>query len=246
MNTQTGSGDEAWDPALDWLEANLSAEERRRIQAQADAGMLADAERAAAAYMLSSLASFEPLPQDLERSLRLAAAEYIEAGRRRPWWEDLRVAWGGALAGAVFASVITWALVRLPAQEPDTGPVVVALAEAQRIAWAPGPDPTGAGVGGEVVWDPATNQGYMTFTGLSVNDPGREQYQLWIFDAKRDERYPVDGGVFDVLTDGTVRVPIQARLEVGEATLFAVTVEKPGGVVVSDRSRIAALASVKG
>jgi anti-sigma-K factor RskA len=54
----------------------------------------------------------------------------------------------------------------------------------------------------------------------------------------------VDGGVFDVSSDGEVIVPINARLRVSRATLFAVTVEKPGGVVVSSRERIAALAKI--
>ena len=51
----------------------------------------------------------------------------------------------------------------------------------------------------------------------------------------------VDGGVFDVPACGSVVLPIKAKLEVKQPTLFAVTVEKPGGVVVSDR-RIAILA----
>jgi hypothetical protein len=86
--------------------------------------------------------------------------------------------------------------------------------------------------------------GFMRFVGLHANAPSKEQYQLWIFDAERDQRYPVDGGVFDVSSDGEVVVPIKARLHVSSATLFAVTVEKPGGVVVSSRERMAALAKI--
>ena len=37
-------------------------------------------------------------------------------------------------------------------------------------------------------------------------------------------------------------MPIDAKLDVGSAGLFAVTVEKPGGVVVSGRERIVAVA----
>ena len=71
------------------------------------------------------------------------------------------------------------------------------------------------------------------------------QYQLWIFDAKQDERYPIDGGVFDVdPQSGDVIVPIRAKLHVVDPKMFAVTVEKPGGVVVSSRDRIALLAKV--
>lgn len=83
----------------------------------------------------------------------------------------------------------------------------------------------------------------MRFKGLVANDPQVFQYQLWIFDAQRDERHPVDGGVFDVPPGADeVIVPIHAKLPVGQPVLFAITVEKPGGVVVSDRERIALVA----
>jgi anti-sigma-K factor RskA len=85
----------------------------------------------------------------------------------------------------------------------------------------------------------------MRFVGLPANDTSAEQYQLWIFDGTRDDRYPVDGGVFDIPAGATeVVVPIHARLPVRQAALFAVTVERPGGVVVSSRERIVALAQV--
>jgi hypothetical protein len=47
----------------------------------------------------------------------------------------------------------------------------------------------------------------MRIRGLAPNDPRRAQYQFWIFDATRNERDPVDGGVSDV-TAGEVVVPI--------------------------------------
>jgi hypothetical protein len=111
-----------------------------------------------------------------------------------------------------------------------------------RWTWATTDDPAAKGVQGDVVWDPATQQGYMRFVGLPANDARDHQYQLWIFDANRDDRYPVDGGVFDVGAAGEVVVPIHPRLPVAKAALFAVTVEKPGGVVVSSRERIVVLA----
>ncbi len=111
--------------------------------------------------------------------------------------------------------------------------------------WAPAGDPVGREVTGDVVWDARTQTGYMRFVGLRRNDPSSEQYQLWIFDGRRDERYPVDGGVFDVRGDGDeVIVPIRASLPVGSPLAFAVTVERPGGVVVSDRSRVVLIARV--
>jgi hypothetical protein len=81
----------------------------------------------------------------------------------------------------------------------------------------------------------------MRLAGVAVNDPRLKQYQLWIFDRAQDERYPIDGGVFDVPTGGEVIVPIRAPIRVVEPYLFAVTEEKPGGVVVSRRDPIVLL-----
>ncbi len=99
---------------------------------------------------------------------------------------------------------------------------------------------------GDVVWSSARQQGFMRFRGLAANDPAVAQYQLWIFDAERNEAYPVDGGVFDVPAeaDGDVVVRIDPRLPVSRATAFAITVEQPGGVVVSTRERLPLLAAL--
>jgi anti-sigma-K factor RskA len=103
-------------------------------------------------------------------------------------------------------------------------------------------DPAAAGVTGDVVWDPATQRGFLHFAGLAPNDPALHQYQIWIFDAGRDQRYPVDGGVFDVPANaGEVVIPIRASLMVRKPAAFAVTVEKPGGVVVSGREHVVVL-----
>ena len=124
----------------------------------------------------------------------------------------------------------------------------VALLEGQRFVlrrgWAAAGDSTGIGVQGDVVWDARTQSGYMRFTGLRRNDPSQEQYQLWIFDGQRDQRYPVDGGVFDADGAGELVVPIRARLEIRTPLAFAVTIERPGGVVVSDRRRVVVIARV--
>ena len=82
----------------------------------------------------------------------------------------------------------------------------------------------------------------MRFVGLPKNDPRVEQYQLWIFDPAQSEATPVDGGVFDVDDRGEVIVRIDPKLKITGPTLFAVTIEKPGGVVVSDRSRLVLIA----
>jgi hypothetical protein len=111
------------------------------------------------------------------------------------------------------------------------------------LPWSSTEDPAARSVEGMVIWNGAEQAGLMSFRGLPPNDPAVAQYQLWIFDAERDDRFPVDGGVFDVLpgTSETL-VPIRASLPVGTAVLFAITVEPAGGVVVSSRERIALLA----
>ena len=120
---------------------------------------------------------------------------------------------------------------------------VEATPGAVRWEFAPTDDPGGAGASGDVVFDPATQRGYMRFRRLRPNDPRQSQYQLWIFDGERDDRYPVDGGVFDIPAgSGEIVVPITARVRVGRPALFAVTVEHPGGVVVSAREHLVVVA----
>ncbi len=107
---------------------------------------------------------------------------------------------------------------------------------------------------GDVVWSDTLNKGYMRISGLAVNDPSLEQYQLWIFDAANPTgdlpqfgeglltQRPIDGGVFDINTPDEIIIEIDAKLAVEQAAAFAITVEPPGGVVVSDRSRVPLLA----
>lgn len=113
-----------------------------------------------------------------------------------------------------------------------------------RVRWS-STDPAKADVKdlGEVVWSNRQQKGFMTIRGLPKNDPSTEQYQLWIIDPSRDEE-PIDGGVFDIATDVESVIPINAKLEVGNPKVFAVTVEKPGGVVVSDQKRLPLIAKV--
>jgi Anti-sigma-K factor rskA len=120
--------------------------------------------------------------------------------------------------------------------------VLLAKTDSLKIPLGATKDPAAAGVTGDVVWDPVTQRGFLHFAGLAPNDPAMHQYQIWIFDAGRDKRYPVDGGVFDVPANaGEVVIPIRASLMVRKPAAFAVTLEKPGGVVVSGREHVVAL-----
>ncbi len=55
----------------------------------------------------------------------------------------------------------------------------------------------------------------------------------------------VDGGVFDVSSEHEdLVIPVDAKLLVEDPQLFAITIERPGGVVVSDQDRLVLLATV--
>jgi hypothetical protein len=95
---------------------------------------------------------------------------------------------------------------------------------------------------GKVVWSDRLQEGYMTLKNLPANDPASNQYQLWIVDPGRDEK-PVDGGVFDIPANATTAViPIRNPLIVTDPQAFVITLEKPGGVVVSKQEVVVALA----
>jgi hypothetical protein len=150
-------------------------------------------------------------------------------------------------AAAIVVAVFGWRRPNPPVTVIDAKPTpsaeraeLLGLPGTGRFDFTPTEDPAARKGTGDVVWHSGLQRGFMRIRGLAPNDPSKEQYQLWIFDEERGDTFPVDGGVFDVTADaqGEVLVPIQAKLGVGKAKLFAITVERPGGVVVSKRERI--------
>lgn len=135
---------------------------------------------------------------------------------------------------------------RLLAEDPDAVKVAWKKAGDDPAVVADQADLEAAEGLGDVVWSPDRQQGFMRFRGLAANDPSVAQYQLWIFDAERNAAHPVDGGVFDVpsTAHGEVVVRIDPRLPIRRATAFAITVERPGGVVVSSRERLPLIAAL--
>ena len=177
-----------------------------------------------------------------------ASARFEARGARGGAW-----AWGGwlAAAAAVVVAVLGWwqAAGRGEGSEPlrSRTELLETAADVRVTPWNGTEDPSGRGAEGDVLWSASAQEGYMRIRGLAPNDPTREQYQLWVFDRERDERYPVDGGVFDIPAGaGEVIVPIRAAVAVDAPVLYAVTVERPGGVVVSSRERIVLLGKVEG
>jgi hypothetical protein len=97
-------------------------------------------------------------------------------------------------------------------------------------------------VQGDVVWSNSVQKGYVRFRGLPANDKAQETYQIWIFD--KAQKNPISGGVFDIDANGEVVVPIDSAIRVQEPTMFGVTAEKPGGVMVSELKKVMAVAKL--
>jgi Anti-sigma-K factor rskA len=249
--------------ALDVLDGELASAYRR------------DLERAAAAVTLAGSAGQPPLPAELAERLAKQATDHFAArtavADRAPVPAPRRNRfglYGGWLAAAacLVLAIFAWqrsppAVTPLAVVTPPPAPVVapekplptpaeeraalLAKSDSLKISLGATKDPAAAGVTGDVVWDPATQRGFLHFTGLAANDPAVHQYQIWIFDSGRDKRFPVDGGVFDVPANAAeVVIPIRAALMVRKPAAFAVTVEKPGGVVVSGREHVVALGAI--
>lgn len=226
LQLETGTpDDESYELAVAALELGLAGE-LEPPPAALRAGL------AAAARDFAVLAARDPAP------VRSRAARAPSAVPRAPARGLVLSGWLAA-AAACLVALFAWTA-RPPSPDPARErAALLARAETLRSEWTPTEQAPGAS--GDVAWSQELQQGVLRIRGLAPNDAAREQYQLWIFDSSRE--HPVDGGVFDV-TGEEVLVTIDAKLPVETPTLFAVTVEKPGGVVVSDRQRIVLTAGV--
>lgn len=252
--------------AADLVTGALSLEDELDLRSSVDPRDLEEFELAAGELAL--LLRPEPIPADsaqrIESAVRLelqrsrkpqghhAAGRRSSAGRGPTGSPAPRTAptpspAPAARLGWVVALVLLgWIVLEPTLRSPrSVDEVLASAADAVRAAWSRTDDPLAGEATGEVRWSDRAGVGTMRFEGLPVNDPGEFQYQLWIFDASRADGAdrPVDGGVFDI-TGPIVEVPIDARLPVGEATMFAITRERPGGVVVSEREHLLLTAAV--
>jgi len=205
-------------------------------------------------YVLAALSlrgvETEELPNRVRDAVRIEALTHLPkpkqvyvARRRIPRRELL--AWTVAMACSLLLA-LQWLPLNSP-QNPSIAEqrteLIATSADLIEAPWTPGTHPFKQQVSGDVVWSNTLQKGYLRFTNMPVNDPATEQYQLWIIDPQRDDK-PIDGGVFDISKSGEVIVPINAKLGVVNPQAFAVTIEKPGGVVVSSQDNLPLLAEV--
>jgi hypothetical protein len=246
----------------------LSPEEQRELDLLLSKSSDVDAEafdRTAAAIDLAlGEQRFEPMPARLRERVAASASlssTQIRSAHHRAIAETARpagarlspiarssfVLWSGwAAAAAAIVLMVYIVRVRLrPSESRNLLDVIEAESDKITVAWNGTNDPDGKNVHGEIVWSNKLQSGFMRFAGLPKNDPTQHQYQLWIFDKNQDDKYPIDGGVFDIASTTTdAIVPIRAKLNVVWPKMFAVTEEKPGGVVVSAREHLVALAQI--
>ena len=202
------------------------------------------------------------LPQSLRRRLDRCADEYLAqcgssqtgaSGPARSRRLEARLVFPWALSFALFCVAVAGWWPRLI--EPGSSAVAgiagqwrAALGRERMLETVPrvGHWPwegDGASGSGDVVWDNERQHGFLLLQGFAPNDPRVVRYQLWIFDAERDDRYPVDGGVFDVPPGHhKVVIPVKPAVRVSRPSAFAVTAEQPGGAVVSTREQVVAIA----
>jgi len=174
---------------------------------------------------------------DLDNARRRRAASVGQ--RPLPWWRT-RSAAGWYVAAALALAVVAPRLATVPAVVPaaesaqsQRATLLREAADVVTVPWSPSTEPGYEQARGDVVWSDARQEGYLRIAGLPVNDRSRAQYQLWVVDPGRDV-HPVDGGVFDVTQSGELVIPVRTKLAVHRPAAFAVTLEQPGGVVVSD------------
>lgn len=199
-----------------------------------------------AAHLESSLSS-DPskvgMPSDLTDKVKAGTASFVTPPENvavaRPSFSFLKsapVAWAVAAALALLL-IVSWTV--QPGNDSELAAVDKSPDRVQSTFSGLGEY---ADISGKAFWSDELQKGYLSLEGMPVNDPTERQYQLWIVDPERDEA-PVDGGVFDVVADaGTVRIPIDAKLQIDAPEAFVITLEKPGGVVKSNQKVVVALA----
>lgn len=221
----------AADESIDRAAASLAAGFASR-----HAEAMPDEVRDRVLFRLRSMAALTP-PQER------ATPRESRPGRTPPRWMPF-AGWLAA-AAAVTIAVIAWWPAPKPAPIDPRAEFLRLASDIRRADWSPWDNPEIPGVAGRVEWSESLQRGYMVFSGLRANNPAVEQYQLWIIDERGMEQR-ISGAIFDSSGTGEIMVPITPGIPVRSAAAFAITIERPGGVWVSDMKRRVVIAPLAG
>lgn len=193
---------------------------------------------AAAAADLALSEDPEPLPPHLAAQIEHQAMAYLghetlpepayESFAPPPRPRTSRFTFLGWSVAAGLAAVFLWT--QMPPSPPN---LAKEYAKLKKVAGTQEFIGDKDGVTGNAAWHAGKQEGYIEVKGLPPLDPTKEKYQIWIVDGGRSDPQPVDGGLFDLTSDGTAYVRVNPRLLVKEAKMLAITKEVADGVVVS-------------
>ncbi|MGC2238615.1 MAG: anti-sigma factor [Pyrinomonadaceae bacterium] len=231
-------------------------------------------EFAAAAFSIANLDASEPMPAALQAKILADADKYFASGKMsepakteneefqktfafEPKRSVLQwLGWAVAALACVVLAANVWTtrlnptvervyVRETPTPTPSTNQQLEQLLASSDVIKANLANPKNpAEVVGDVVWSDSQQKGFVRLRGVPANDKAKEQYQLWIVAENQNAKTPVDGGVFDVNANGEVIIPIDAKVKVQKPAAFAITAEKPGGVVVSEQGKVMAIGKV--
>ena len=211
--------------SLGLLEGDDAANFAKRVESDPELRELVDQLDEAAAAMAHS-APPRPLPPELrERLLTEIRRDKTVAFPRRTNWLSWALAACFALTSAYLVaerSGLRKRLTRLEQRDILSQVQIASLSSKLENA----PDANAV-----VVWDEKRQRGILKVTQLPRNEENRD-YQLWVVDPRYKD--PVDGGVFHVANDGTLRVPFKPSSPVREAAGFAISLERKGGVTKAE------------
>lgn len=196
----------------------------------------------------ANVINFQPKLREVAPAAVGNTANVADVSTKSSAWQWL--GWAFAAAACVALAINLW----ISRSQVQTPPTLTAAQQREQLLkenpdiiradWTQADPKQSQQISGDVVWSNSQQKGYLRLRGIPKNDASRETYQLWIFDANQDDKTPIDGGVFDVGETGDVIIPIDAKIRVEKPLMFAVTAEKPGGVVVSKREKLMTIAKV--
>ena len=206
---------------LGLLEQDEISAFEQRLQSNAELQVLVDQLDAAAAAVAHS-APERTLPPELrDRVLAQVQGGKIVGFPRRYAWIPWAIAAGLALTCAYLIaerSGFQKRITRLE-QRDMISRIQITMLNSQ-LATAPNAIAV-------VAWDGKKQGGVLKALNLPHNEENRD-YQLWLMDPRYKD--PVNGGIFHLVNDGTLRVPFQPTAPVREVQGFALSLERRGGV----------------